>query len=176
MHPPHGSQSRYRAGYLLLCRIMHPRVLLNQHLGSWQGLLQLANTQQKEKQKGLLGKRVRVGDNCSSGVWYSQKLMGTVEQQGTGELCSAGCEGKRQSIKSRASKMVQSHSKRGQWKLGARRKDIWATGVYPTDRLHFFRLNSWRAALQEPVLFFPWCHRLISCDVHIWEAHWSGKL
>lgn len=155
MHPPRGSQSRYRAGYLLLCRIMHPRALLIQHLGSLQGVLWLANTQQKEKQKALLGKRVRVGDSCYSSVWYSQRLVGAVEQRGTGGLCSAGCEGRSESVKSRASKSVQSHSKRGQWKLGARRKDTWATGVYPTDRLRFFRLKNWRAALQEPMLFLP---------------------
>lgn len=124
MHPPHDSQSRYRAGYLLLCRTMHPRVLLIQHLGSLQGVLQLANAQQKENQKALLGRRMRVGDSCSSRLWYSQRLVGTVGQQGTGEPCCSGCEGERESIRSRASKSVQSHSKRGQWKLGARRKDI----------------------------------------------------
>lgn len=136
---------------------MHPRALLIQHLGSLQGVLRLANAQQKEKQKALLGKRVRVGDSCYSSVWYSQRLVGTVEQQGTGGLCSTGGEGRRESVKSRASKeqSIQSHSKRGRWKLGARRKDIWATGVYPTDRLHFFRLKNSRAALQEPVLFLP---------------------
>lgn len=134
---------------------MHPRALLIQHLGSLQGVLRLANAQQKEKQKALLGKRVRVGDSCYCSVWYSQRLVGAVEQQGTGGLCSTGCEGRRESVKSKASKSVQSHSKRGQWKLGARRKDIWATGVYPTDRLRFFRLKNSRAALQEPVLFLP---------------------
>lgn len=85
----------------------------------------------------MLGKRMRVGDSFSSSVWYSQRLVGTVEQQGTGELCCAGCKGRRESTKSRASISIQSHSKRGQWKLGAGRKDIWAAGVDPTDRLLF---------------------------------------
>lgn len=45
-------------------------------------------------------------------------------------------------VNQKQSKSIQSHSKRGQWKVGARRKDIWVTGVYPTDRLHFF--SGWK--------------------------------
>lgn len=140
----------------------------------WQlaGGLPTCKCSKEGKAKGILGKRVRPGDSCSSSVWYSQKLVGTVEKQDTGELCSAGYEGRRESIKSRASKSILSHSKRGQWKLGARRKDIWTTEVYPADRLHFFRLKNWRAALQELVLFFLcW-----SSPFQWWHAHFENYI
>lgn len=140
----------------------------------WQlaGGLPTCKCSKEGKAKGILGKRVRPGDSCSSSVWYSQKLVGTVEKQDTGELCSAGYEGRRESIKSRASKSILSHSKRGQWKLGARRKYIWTTEVYPADRLHFFRLKNWRAALQELVLFFLcW-----SSPFQWWHAHFENYI
>lgn len=149
---------------------MRPRLLLIQHLGSLQGVLQLANAQQMEKQKSLLGKRVRVGDSCSSSVWYSQKLVGAVEQRGTGELCSAGCEGRRESITSRVSESVQSHSKREQWKLGAGRTDSWATEVYPQTDCIF---SGWKTEELhcKSLCFSSPRSSLINSDVLTWELH-----
>lgn len=171
MHPPRGSPSRYRAGYLLLCRIMHPRALLIQHLGGLQGVLWLANTQQKEKQKALLGKRVRVGDSCYSSVWYSQRLVGAVEQRGTGGLCSAGCEGRSESVKSRASKSVQSHSKRGQWKLGQEEKTFELLECTPQTDCVFSGWKTEELHCKSPCFSSLAGHALISSNVHIRELH-----
>lgn len=132
---------------------MHPTVLLIQHLGSLQGVLQLANAQQKEKQQALLGKRVRVGDSCSSSVWYSQRLVGTVEQQGTGELCSAGCEGR---INQKQSKQEHSKSQQeGAVETGGKKKRHLSDWNVPYRQTAFFQAEKLKSCIARACAFPP---------------------
>lgn len=101
------------------------------------------NAQLKEKQKAFLVKGVRVDKSCSSSAWYRQRLVGTVKLLGIGGLCFSGW-GRKKRVKSRASKSIQSHSKRG---AGRATQALECT---PQTDYIFFRQRNWRAVLREP--------------------------
>lgn len=121
------------------------------------GDIQLANAPQKAKQKAQLGERVRGGSSCSSKVWYSRSLVGAVKWQGTGELCSASWVREKRIIQKQSKQdRLKSQQERGM-ETGSREElpkhsSCWSI---PPDRLRFFRLTNWRAALQEPLVFLP---------------------
>lgn len=120
---------------------MHPRVLLIQHLGSLQGVLQIANVQQKEKQKALLGKRVRVGDSFSSSVWYSQRLVGTVEQRALVSCALLAAKGEESQPKAEQAQAFKVTAREGNGNWGQEEKTFELLECTPQTDC-FFRLKN----------------------------------
>lgn len=147
-------------------------------LNTWvacRGVLQLANAQQKAKQKAFLGKRVRGGNSCSSNAWYSQSLVGAIKQQGTGGLRSAGW-GREKRLIQRQSK--QEHSKSRQesgMETGGRKSysGTRATGVYPQTDCIFSDCKSRKACVARACVFPPPLLILLSAVMCTFENYIS---